>query len=137
MRDTILLILVFAGFFIGIWFSYRLFMRGDTNPERVASRLPPDFKPDWSWRMGDTYVGYESATQRLALVDYPPGAVVGLDEVLSVEPVDESMLGLVHRWIVVTVPREPAQYRIWFRFSSAKRSEILARLAALTSTRGS
>ncbi len=133
MRDTILLAVVFGGFFVGIWASYRLFMRGDTNAERVASRLPRDFKPDWLWRMGDTYVGYESATRRLALVDYPHGTVVTPDEVKAVESVDETMLGLTHRWIVVTVAREPPQYRVWSRFSSAKRAEILARLAALTS----
>jgi hypothetical protein len=132
MFGPMLLIVIFGGFVVGIWFSYRLFMRGDTNAERVASRLPPGFKADWSWRMGDTYVGYEKAGDRLALVDYPLGTVVSPSEVRSMEPMDDGMLGVVHRWIVVTVPREPPQMRIWFRFSPAKRAEILARLKALT-----
>ena len=130
MGDAILLTTVFGGLIVGIWFTYRLFMRGDTNAERVASRLPPDFKADWSWRHGDTYAGYDKARDRLALVDFPNGVVVPASEVQSLEPVNESTLGLVHRWIVVTVPRQPAQYRIWFGFSAAKRDEFLARLKA-------
>ena len=128
MSDNLLLILLFGGVTFGIWLSYRLFMRGDTNAERVASRLPPGFKADWSWRKGDTYAGYENAGRRLALVDYPKGAVVAVSDVVSVEPRDESVLGIVHRWIVVTVAREHAQFNIWFQFSAAKRDEVLARL---------
>ena len=37
---------IFAAFVVGIWFSFRLFMRGDTAAERVAALLPADFKPD-------------------------------------------------------------------------------------------
>ena len=33
---TLIGILIFVGFTIGIWFSYRLFMRGDTAEEKVA-----------------------------------------------------------------------------------------------------
>ena len=32
-------------FIVGIWFSYALFMRGDTYEEKVARLLPPGFKP--------------------------------------------------------------------------------------------
>jgi hypothetical protein len=130
MGDSIRLILVFGGVTLGIWISYRLFMRGDTYPERVASRLPPGFKADWSSRQGDTYVGYEKAGNRMVFVDYPHATVVAPGEVRSVEPVNESVLGLIHRWVEVTVARNPAQYRIWFRFSGSKRDEILARLKA-------
>ena len=128
MSDLVLLTCVFSGLIFGIWLSYRLFMRGDTNPERIASRLPPDFKPDWKWSKGDTCVAHESAPRRLALVDYPRGVVVPLADVVSIEPRDESVLGLVHRWIVVTVAGEPAQYNIWFQFNASKRDEVLARM---------
>ena len=130
MGDAILMGLVFGAIVVGIVISYAFFNRGDSNAARVASRLPKDFKADWSWRRGDTYAGYESASGRLALVDYPNGTVVAASEVQSVEPMDENLLGLVHRWIVVTVPGQPAQYRIWFRFSGAKRDEFLGRLRA-------
>ena len=40
---TIIGILIFVGFTIGIWFSYRLFMRGNTDEEKVAALLPSDF----------------------------------------------------------------------------------------------
>ena len=43
---TIIGTLIFVGFTIGIWFSYRLFMRGNTDEEKVAALLPADFKPD-------------------------------------------------------------------------------------------
>jgi hypothetical protein len=59
MADWILLILVFGGVVLGIWISYRLFMRGDTY-QRVASYACRQLQADWSWRQGDTYVGYES-----------------------------------------------------------------------------
>lgn len=126
--NVVLLTAVFGSVGFGIWLSYRLFRRGDTDAERIASRLPPGFKPDWKWSKGDTYVGHESAPRRLALVDYPKGAVVPLVDVVSIEPRDESVLGLVHRWIVVTVGRDSAQYNIWFRFNASKRDEVLARL---------
>src|ERR1035437_7673293 len=51
---TLIGILIFVGFTIGIWFSYRLFMRGDTDEEKVAALLPSDFKPDLFYRTGDT-----------------------------------------------------------------------------------
>jgi hypothetical protein len=131
MSDIVLLLLVFSSLVFGIWLSYRLFMRGDTNPERIASRLPKDFKPDWTFSKGDTYAGYENASRRLALVDYPKGAVVPVSDVVSIEPMDESVLGLVHRWIVVTVGREGTTYNLWFQFSGSKRDEMLARLKGL------
>jgi hypothetical protein len=129
---TVIGILIFAGFAIGIWISYRLFMRGDTAAEKVAALLPPDFKPDLSYRKGDTYVGYEKGKDRLVLVDWPHAKVLSPGEVLSLEPVHESMLGVTHHWVAVSVP-DPgfSRYRIWFQFRRAKRDAWLSRLAAI------
>jgi hypothetical protein len=134
MSDTFLLVVVFGGVFVGVWFSYRLFMRGDTNEERVAAHLPADFKPEWSFRHGDTYVGYEPSSDRLAIVDYPHGAVVKPREVESVEPLDEGTLGIVHRWISVTVPKN-RRYRVWCGLSASRRDAVLARLKGIVAPR--
>jgi hypothetical protein len=131
MSDTFLITTIFGGLTVGIWFSYRLFMRGDTNAERVAKHLPPEFKPEWSFRHGDTYVGYESASGRLAVVDYPYGTVVRPNEVTSIEPVDESTLGIVHRWLTFNIPSSPRRLRVWFGLSSSKRDATLARLRGI------
>lgn len=120
MSDTILGTTIFGALIVGIWLSYR---------------LPPDFKPDWSWRCGDTYVGYEPASGRLALVDYPHGTVVHPSDVRSIEPSDEGTLGVVHRWVVVSVPQAPMRYRVWFGISSAKRDAALARLKEIVGGR--
>ena len=128
MNDTVLGLILFGGLTVGIWLSYRLFMRGDTPQERIASRLPPGFKAEWSWRCGDTYVGYEPSSGRLAIVDYPHGTVVPAREVVSIEPVDEGTLGIVHRWVALTVPNSATRYRIWFGLSSSKRDSTLAHL---------
>jgi hypothetical protein len=135
MRDTLLGVLIFGGFLIGIWLSYRLFMRGDTNEERVASRLPKDFKADWSWRCGDTYVGYEPSSGRLAIVDYPHGTVVNARDVVAIEPSDEGALGIVHRWLVVSVRGTSTRFRLWFKLSSARRDSTLARLKEIAGLR--
>jgi cbb3-type cytochrome oxidase subunit 3 len=129
---TIVGILIFVGFTVGIWFSYRLFMRGDTAEEKVAALLPPDFKPDLFHRKGDTYVGYEKAKNRLVLVDWPHAKVLSPTEVLSLESVHQSMLGVTHHWVAVNVP-DPAfsQYRIWFQFRPAKRDAWLSQLAQI------
>ncbi|HEX3097041.1 MAG TPA: hypothetical protein VHQ02_04945 [Usitatibacter sp.] len=55
---------IFVVFIAGLWFSYRLFMRGDTYAEKLASLLPKGFRPEFSYRTGDTYMGYEKATNR-------------------------------------------------------------------------
>jgi hypothetical protein len=128
MGDTLLGTALFGALIFGIWFSYRLFMRGDTAPERVASRMPKDFKADWSWRCGDTYVGYEASSGRLAIVDYPLGTVVPARDVVSIEPSDEGVLGFVHRWLVFTVPGSGTTYRLWFGLSASKRASTLVRL---------
>ncbi|HXZ49771.1 MAG TPA: hypothetical protein VEG27_12150 [Usitatibacter sp.] len=135
MSDALLGAILFGGVVVGVWLSYRFFMRGNTDAERVASRLPGDFKPEWSWRRGDTYVGYEPASGRLALVDYPHGTVVQAREVQSVEPSDESTLGIVHRWVVVTVPGSATRYRVWFGLSPGKRDSALARLKEIVAAR--
>jgi hypothetical protein len=90
---TIVGILIFVGFTIGIWFSYRLFMRGDTAGEKVAALLPSDFKPDLWHRKGDTYVAYEKEKNRLVLVDWPHAKVLSPKEVLSLEPVHDTESG--------------------------------------------
>jgi len=130
--DTIIGISIFAVFIVGIWFSYKLFMRGDTYEEKVASLLPKDFKPDVFHRMGDTYVGYEKARNRLVVVDWPHGKELSPSEVVSLEPVQESTLGLTHHWVAVKVP-DPAfpLYRIWFQFRRAKRDAWLGQLSQI------
>ena len=131
MSDTALLIVVFGSVILGVWLSYRLFMRGDTNEERVASHLPRDFKPEWSVRHGDTYVGYESASGRLALVDYPYAAVVKPHEVRAIEAEDENVLGIVHRWLVVIVPQKPLRFRVWFGLRAGERDAAIERLKGI------
>jgi hypothetical protein len=134
MSQTLLIALVLGGTVVGIWLSYRAFMRGDTNEERVASRLPADFKPEWSYRCGDTYVGYEVANDRLVIVDYPRNAVMKAREIVSIESWDQSMLGIVHRWVLVNSPQTP-KLKIWFRLRAARRDEMLARLKGLGTAR--
>jgi hypothetical protein len=133
MLDTLLILVIFGGITIGVWLSYKFFMHGHTDKEKVASLLPPGFKPDWEFRCGDTYVGFERASDRLALVDWPHAKVVKAREIGSVEKVDESICGLKHRWLVINVddPKTP-RYRVWFRFSLSARDEWYAKLIALT-----
>jgi hypothetical protein len=129
---TLIGILIFAGLAIGILFSYRLFMRGNTDEEKVAALLPADFKPDLFHRKGDTYVGYEKGKQRLVLVDWPHAKVLSPSEVLSLEPVHESMLGVTHHWVAVNVPDASfPRYKIWFQFRPAKRDAWLGHLAEI------
>ena len=132
MVENLFGVLVFVVSTIGIWFSYRLFMRGDTYEEKVARLLPPGFKPDVFHMKGDTYVGYEKGNDRLVLVDWPHGKVLSPSEVVSLEPVHESTLGVTHHWVAVNVP-DPAfpRYRIWFQFRRAKRDEWLGQLAQI------
>jgi hypothetical protein len=130
MSGAFFLTLIFGGTVVGIWLSYRAFMRGDTNEERVASRLPAGFKPEWSYRCGDTYVGYETANDRLVIVDYPRNAVMKARDLVSIESWDQSMLGIVHRWVLVNAPQSP-KLKIWFRLSAGRRDEMLAKLKGL------
>lgn len=131
MSDMLLLVVTFGGVIAGIWLSYRLFMRGDTNAERVASRLPKGFKADWSWRRGDTYVGYDRGGNRLAIVDYPHAALIDPREVRSVEALDESVAWIVHRWLVLYVISPPGKLRIWFGLSSSDRDAVMTKLNSL------
>ena len=121
MGDTLLIIIVFGGMTVSIWLSYKFFMRGSTDAEKVSALLPAGFKPDWEYRYGDTYAGYESSSDRLALVDWPHAKVVSPREVRAVEKVDESSGGIKHRWVVLKVddPKVP-RYRLWFRFDSGR-----------------
>lgn len=131
MSDLALLVLAFGGVTVGIWISYRMFMRGDTSEERVLSRLPKGFVPEWSWRRGDTYIGYENGAKRLAVVDYPHAVVVDPREVKSIEPEDESIAWIVHRWLVVRVATPPGKLRVWFGVSRAARDAALEKLQTL------
>jgi hypothetical protein len=136
VSDTVLIVLMFGGVVAGIWVSYWFFMRGHTDPEKVAAALPEGFKPDWSHRCGDTYAGYEAATNRLALVDWPHKAVVAPKDLRSIAPEDESVLGLPHKWIVVNALDHAHPFRIWFRFSGASRGRCLARLEEMKKKSG-
>ena len=129
---TLVGLTIFLGFTIGIWISYRLFMRGDTAAEKVAALLPSDFRPDLFHRKADTYVGYEKGKNRLVLVDWPHAKVLTPEEVLSLEPVHESMLGLTHHWVAVDVPDPDfPRYSIWFQFRRAKRDVWLGQLTEI------
>jgi hypothetical protein len=130
--ETLFGVLIFVVFIVGIWFSYRLFMRGDMPHEKVARLLPPDFKPDLFHRKGDTYFGYEKGRNRVVLVDWPHAKVLSPAEVVSVQPVQESTLGITHHWVAVNVPDAAfPQYRIWFQFRRAKRDSWLGQIAAI------
>ncbi len=132
MGDTLLIVVVFGGMTISIWLSYKFFMRGSTDAEKVAKLLPAGFKPDWQYRFGDTYAGFEAANDRLVLVDWPHAITAAPRAIRSVEKMDESIWGLKHRWIVVKVddPKVP-QSRLWFRFSTRARDEWYSKLLAL------
>jgi hypothetical protein len=132
MGDTLLIVVVFGGMTISIWLSYKFFMRGSTDAEKVARLLPAGFKPDWSYRLGDTYAGYESANDRFVLVDWPHAITITPRAIKSVEKWDESIWGLKHRWVVVKVddPKVP-QSRLWFRFNRRARDEWYSKLMAL------
>jgi hypothetical protein len=128
--SNVLAVLVFAGLTVVIWLSYRLFMRGNTAKERVAALLPSDFKPDLFHRKGDTYVGYENENNRLVLVDWPHAKVLRPEDVRSLEPVHESMLGITHHWLAVSVPdANVSQFNIWFQFRRTRRDAWHVRLA--------
>ena len=131
--QTLVSIFVFVGFVVGIWFSYRLFMRGNTDREKVASLLPSDFKPDLFYRKGDTYVGYEKEKNRLVLVDWPHAKVLSPQDVQSLQPEQETMLGIItHYWLAVNVP-DPrfSKHRIWFQFRPAQRDKWHRQLAEI------
>jgi hypothetical protein len=132
IMETVIGVLVFAVFIAGIWFSYRLFMRGEMPEEKVAALLPPGFKPDVFHRKGDTYVGFEKSANRLVVVDWPHAKVLSPSEVVSLQPVRESTLGITHYWVAVNVP-DPAfpRYRIWFQFRREKRDSWLGQLAEI------
>jgi len=134
MKDTLLIVGIFGGFIVAIWFSYRFFMRGFTDEEKVAGKIPEGFKPDWHYRLGDTYVGYEGATRRLVIVDWPRAKVLAPGEIRSLAAEDESVAGIKHRWVAIGVDDAKApKLRIWFRFSTKARNEWLAKLEALRS----
>ena len=130
---NVLGLLVFVVMVVGIWASYRLFMRGETHKERVAKLLPPGFKADIAHRKGDTYVGYEKNNDRIVLIDWPHGQALSPKDIRSIEPVQETMVGLVtHYWLAIDVP-DPAfpRYRIWFQFRRGPRDRWLDRLAEI------
>ena len=129
MTDLLLVAFVFVAVIAGIVVSYGFFMRGDTDGERVASRLPKTLKPQWSWRRGDTYLGYDGKS--LAIVDYPNAIVLDPHDLKSVEPLDESVAGFVHRWVVFYFAKPPGKLRVWFGMSRAQRDATLAKVKSL------
>ena len=131
MSDIGVLVVVFGGVLAGLWISYRLFMRGDTDAEHVNSRLPKGFAPDWSWRRGDTYLGYDGKSRRLAIVDYPHSAIIDPREVKSIESMDEDVAWIVQRWLVFYVPVAPGKLRIWFGVSKVQREAMLQKLRTI------
>ena len=137
MKDTLLIVVIFGGFIVGIWLSYKFFMRGHTDEEKVAALIPAGFKPDWQYRLGDTYVGYEGASKRLVLVDWPHAKVLSPADMRSVAAEDESVAGIKHRWVVVGVDDpKVTRLRIWFRFATKARNEWLQKLSALKAAGG-
>lgn len=132
MNDTVMIVVIFVGMVVSIWLSYKFFMRGNTDAEKVAALLPPAFKPDWHYRGGDTYVGYESASKRLALVDWPHARTVNVDEVRTIDREDESVAGLKHRWVIIGVDDpKVSRYRLWFRFNAHARDQWYEKLRGL------
>jgi hypothetical protein len=130
--SNVLVVLLFAVLIVGVWFSFQLFMRGDTAREKVARLLPSDFRPDLFYRKGDTYVGYENQNKRLVLIDWPHAKVLGPKDVRSLERVHESLLGITHHWLAVNVSDPDfSRYRIWFQFRRAKLNEWHDRLAEI------
>ena len=128
VEAALLVVLFIVGIAVATWVAYRVFMRGDTDPAHVTSRLPREFNADWSWRRGDTYVGYDRGRDRIAIVDYPHAALVQPSEVRSVETVDESVAWIVQRWLVLYVAKPPGKLRVWFGPSAADRESISKRL---------
>ncbi len=128
--STILVIVLF----LGIWWNYKLFMRGNSPEEKAKARLPADFKPDLFYAKSDTYVGYEKGTNRLAVVDAQHAKVIQPKDVVSVESEEDSIAGVRHQWLVVNV-RDQAfpRYRIWFRFNRQERDGWLQRLKEICS----
>ncbi len=132
MKDYIIIIAIFGGLIVAIWLSYKFFMRGFTDEEKVAGLVPKDFKPDWQYRMGDTYVGYEGASGRLVVVDWPRAKVLRPSDIRSITAEDESVAGVKHRWIAFGLDdAKVPKLRLWFRFSAAAREEWLKKLTAL------
>jgi hypothetical protein len=130
--DTLIGVGIFVVFIVGIWWSYRLFMRGDTYEEKVRRLLPEGFKPDLFHMKGDTYVGYEKDKDRLVLVDWPHGKALSAHDVVSLASVQESTLGVTHYWVAVNIADAAfPSYRIWFQFRRAKRDEWLGQLARI------
>src|SRR6185295_12708363 len=95
--------IIVGGLAFGIWFSYRLFMKGDTAKDRIAKLLPQAFKPDMFHQKGDTYVGYESASNRIVLIDWPHCRVLAPGDINALQPISETMLGVTHHWLEVDV----------------------------------
>src|SRR5258708_37499948 len=124
MGDTLLIVVVFGGMTISIWLSYKFFMRGSTDAEKVAKLLPAGFKPDWQYRFGDTYAGFEAANDRLVLVGWPHAITAAPRAIRAVEKMDERNWGLKHRWSGVKVddPQVPPS-RLSLRFITRERPE--------------
>jgi len=129
MLDTVIALVLVVVLFVGIWWNYLLFMKGNWPEQKAKSLLPAHFKPDLFYVKADTYIGYDKNTNKVAVVDGEHAKVLELKDVVSIEPEEESIWGLHHQWLVVNVrDRAFPRYRIWFRFDREKRDELRQRL---------
>ncbi|HVS26714.1 MAG TPA: hypothetical protein VHE58_05385 [Burkholderiales bacterium] len=129
MSDTVISVIIVVVLFGGIWWNYRLFMRGNWPEQKTKAMLPQNFSPDFFHVKADTYVGYEKKTNKIAVVEGQHARMIEPKDVVSVEPEEESIWGIRHQWLVVSVrDRAFPRYRIWFRFDRGARDEWRQRL---------
>jgi hypothetical protein len=137
MSDTVISVIIVVVLFGGIWWNYRLFMRGNWPEDKTKLLLPADFKPDFFHVKADTYIGYEKSTNKIAMVEGQHAKVIEPKDVVSVEPEEESIWGVRHQWLVVNVrDRAFPRYRIWFRFDRRKRDQWHQRLREICGAPG-
>lgn len=136
MLNEILSVVLIIGLFVIIWWSYLMFMKGVHPEQRAQALLPADFKPDQFHVLADTYVGVESAQNRIAVVDAKHVRVAAPGEIVSVESEEESIWGVRHQWLVIGVRDSAApRFRIWFRFDRRARDGWMQRLRELCNVR--
>jgi len=57
--------------------------------------------------------------------------VTAVDEIEPLEAYDDGQMGVVHRWIAITVPQQQKPYRLWCGMSTARRDAVLTRLKGI------
>lgn len=134
MLNEILSAVLVVGLFAIIWWSYLLFMKGNHPEQKAQALLPANFTPDQYYLRADTYIGYEKAGNRLALVDARHVKVGPPADIVSVQAEEESIWGVRHQWLIVGVRNSPVtHYRVWFRFDRRARDGWLQRLKEISS----